>query len=503
MIISVVKEGRNKIIVEHDTELLSFECKNAWRTIHAVDSRSPIYDPLNKYIATLPDDVQESIFNLYKDAIVTFTELHELSELNVKLTKIVTDLTLLIDYDDLSEWVLSECEIAYNDDIKEEYKNSYALDETLYKKQTYLKDAYDDLVVLSFIFKLITPIWGGFISGLSDKEIENSELLCLNMMDDTYIYDIPAMKRLTDYCGVITEKHSSMKLTSVIITKMPMSKLPDFILAVVIIKRVAVSQLYNPDNTIIKSVFNQIESTVNKLTENYHDKESTTKDLDDKGESITEKYRVSQTITDGDIVIASSYLKNLEHVARDFALDLDDIDVDTLVQKAYMYEGILEDLVEIKFDYIAKFTSALIMDTVVEFHLLEMVDREAAISALAMTAAWLSERNKPGYRKLANMITSDRVLKSEMSGKGHHLGGIALEPITADNREKLISIYTHVPAKLNLNNNQTPFDLNMDEYIRMVNSYDWPNKKMIPLNLRNILIELLMYREEEIKNGTK
>ena len=106
---------------------------------------------------------------------------------------------------------------------------------------------------------MITPIWGKLSHRGKHVDKAYKDMVMFELLANSKVHNIPAMHRLRDYCEALTEKDPK-KLTPAICLHMGTSEIPTYFLAVVIVRRIAIGEIRDPERTPIKIAYKFIRS---------------------------------------------------------------------------------------------------------------------------------------------------------------------------------------------------------------------------------------------------
>lgn len=444
-----------------------------------VTQGAQVYEPLNEYLMTIPDEDKANLFALYKKAHEKLAMADDIDADKKVLTNIVTKMFNLIDYNHLTEWTLTYGNIAYNQDIHETYTGEYPL------RQTYLKEDYNALVVMSMLFKLLTPIWGSFLHAFPTLDSGYKEITAFRLMRKSMVHKLPAMIRFKDYCEALVEKDKS-NLTPSILTSMGTSEIPVYFVALAVVRRISTGEIRNPDKTIIKVAYKYLQSKSKNLSYGVRDKISGRPDTDE-AESVAEKYRISQIVPDYAVVVTEEYIKNIPKIVRD-------INPKGNITKAQNYAKALKKTVAFDICEYHLPIVGLVCDRVMHSRTCRMLDREAYITLIAVAAAALSDI---GYQSIANMILSPHV-DTEGDIDLYAVGGFPFVTLTQENKERLDVLYPNQQYDSAGKPKGNPGVVMINHIVEDINRYGWDNRDVVPANIRNDIVDLLYIREEQL-----
>jgi hypothetical protein len=439
------------------------------------------FDPLNEYWATLSTLHQDAIYALYAEANMVIEETNSFDRTKADLTDIVARLFDLIDYGHLTDWVLRYGKISYNKDIATSYSGVYE------ERLTYLKDDYDGLVVLSMFFKMLTPIWGLFSDTSPNLDMGFKEINALEMMDTSKVHSLPAMARLKDYCEALVNKNKKGMTPAILGRHIGTSEVPKYFLALAVVRRLAIGDIRDNKDTLIKLVYKFLKSNIENLSKGVRDKRGYSSDPDDP-ESVAERYRISQRVPDNDITTAESYVK-------DIARFVTDVSPTGNVDKAIAYVNAIKNSASFSIAGFHIQFMGLVCDRVISPRTCRLMSRNSYLTVLGVTAGWLSDN---GYQLLANIIMSPRYERDPEAMQMHSVSGFAFTGLIKENREALDAIYSHQQLDLQGKSKGNPGVMMIDMIVEEINSYDWDETLVVPQNIRNDIAALLLYRENAL-----
>lgn len=188
--------GNGLILVEHKGETLEFS-----GSVYGQAFKKGTYEPfeqINKYWSRIDGDVQDKIFDLYKQAKLIFNETFNVNPLILQLRPIINDLVNIHDTEDFERWTRHHGRIWIPEDLDVEYKFTHEKPGS--REQTYLVADYWELVFMVIKLRAIAPIWGEFAE-ITKKESGPTfrDLNTYFTISKTTIEESPAMQRLNHY----------------------------------------------------------------------------------------------------------------------------------------------------------------------------------------------------------------------------------------------------------------------------------------------------------------
>lgn len=479
MEIIITYAGVTSIATQHRDQEMVWPTTALWTKLGTTTTES-VYGPLNEYWASLPLSLQDQYFALYRDAYDLVEEESNVDVIHKGLTALAARLYELLDYEHMRQWVLTYGRIAYNDDILDHYTGDYP------KRQTYLKAEYNELVVLSMYFKMLTPLWCKYVSATPNMDKLDRELVNYALLDQSRVHEQPAMERLKDYCAALAEKESD-KLTPTICTYMGTSEIPRYFLAMVVVRRISIGEIRDPNKTLIKVAYKFLESKAKNLSNGVRDKFRKGQVDADEPESVVERYRISQTVADYAIEVMEAYVENTQAIV--LALN-----PEGNVAKAESYISVMLNNPRFTIAAYHLPLMGLVVRRAVYPRSCRYVSRDTFVRLIGVAAAWYSDK---GYQSLANVLIAARTEKDVDAGDLHSVGGYSFAPLRKDLKEQLEGIYPFIQHDLQGRPLINPGIQMIDEIIAEINLYEWADRGLVPLTLRNDVAELIIKLEHD------
>lgn len=188
--------GNGLILIEHKGETLEFS-----GSVYGQAFKKGTYEPfqqINKYWSRIDLDLQDKIFDLYRQTKNIFNETFNVNPLILQLRPILSEIVAIHDTEDYERWTRFHAGIWIPEDLDVEYKFSHEKPGS--REQTYLVPDYWELVFMLMKLRSITPIWGEFAE-ITKKESGPTfrDLNTYFTISKTSIEDSPAMQRLYRY----------------------------------------------------------------------------------------------------------------------------------------------------------------------------------------------------------------------------------------------------------------------------------------------------------------
>lgn len=285
-----------------------------------------IFDPINRYLSTLPDQKLDAIFAIYKrihtifykdDFEIRYSE-ENIQDVIIILQTTIKELYEEIDFADLETWCAEKGEFYYQSNLKD--------DAGTYKPETtYLKEHYRGLLFLSTLLKFIAPVWGVFITEF-DKSLgkDYKETVALTLLSHTDILERMEFLKLQSFVDAMSDR--TINTINAIFGNLGTIDLSDWALATVTVRKVAVAEVDNEEVKLINIIFSHL-TNLNKKNSledrgdsiRIKERRSPEEDSgdDENRASVLEKYKLRQVHPDHVSIIDEVYLYNIKKVLRD------------------------------------------------------------------------------------------------------------------------------------------------------------------------------------------
>lgn len=313
------------VIISHNDEEVAFAFKYYLKG--NVKMSEKIYGPINRYLKVLSDKDNKRMFTVYKrlhkifyqdNHEVRYSEEH-IQDVVLLLQDSIGNLYDIINYDHLSKWCFEKGKFYYQSNLKDDYGG--------YKPETtYLKEHYKGLLFLSTLLKFITPIWGVFITEF-DKAIgkDYKETVALTLLNKTDILETEEFKKLEALVGSMSDK--AINTINAIFGNLGTVDLPDWALATVTVRKVAVAEVDNEEVKLINIIFSHLTNLNKKNSledrgDSVRLKERKSPDEDSGGDdenraSVLEKLKLRQEHPDHVPIIDEVYIFNIKKMIKD------------------------------------------------------------------------------------------------------------------------------------------------------------------------------------------
>lgn len=276
-----------------------------------------LFNELNAYWAQLPKDQQDQIFSVYSRIYRALRTADNTKALSRQLVPLFTELYELHDLGDIDHWIRFHSGIRIPDKIKETFDESE--DSTQTRQKTYTREDYQKLLVLVLALRAAVPVWGEVISITERTKIYGTdwkEYAVFQMIGRSKLMTCDAMLKLRAYVDAYIPRNKLQE--SAILDGCGSEDFPEWMLAVIAVRRVAIGDVrndFNPESHLVSSIHSYIHAKLSPSESNFmgnirpKNPERDTSGDDSAKLSHLEKYKVREELSEGDVAIIVHYAK--------------------------------------------------------------------------------------------------------------------------------------------------------------------------------------------------
>lgn len=382
--------------ISHKHEALEFSISNFGRE----NLREKLFDEINLYWEKQPPQIQDKIFQVYKEMYMIFENPWGSDDDKGILTEKVKQLIALHDLNEVEDWVCYQSCIIIPP-FNENYQHS--IDNNTSREKTYTRPDYVKLVVLSLVLRTMVPIWGEYIvrnrkeSGTLYKEFN-----AFHLINTSAIRHSLALEKLKVYVEHIVDddKHNA----SIILNSISSEDYPEWLLGLLCIRRLCIGDISGENPTmnlityIYKYIIQKLRTSENRFDDKVKDKEIREGgNISDENKSSTlERYKIPGDISPGEITALEFSIHDPYKVASKLSCYVDP----NFLQKS------LETTNVLMYNPIAKFQVDLlrwIMKPVISPKGVLHIGTPTIVRSLAVAESVLWAR---GHKYLALLITA-------------------------------------------------------------------------------------------------
>lgn len=314
------------------------------------------FGKINQYWAWLPLERRLKIWGAYREIWMIFQEISStpdvlrggamtrstLGQLIESCAPIVKELYDQMPMAELERWVELHGQIKHPDTLKDELDA-----EDTVPDKTYLKSDYRGLVVLTIALRPMVPIWGWFLS-LIQKETKTTykEYKAMGLLSQTSMITSQPVLRLKRYIEATIGSSPSWddKMAAAILDGLSSADLPDWILGLVMVRRMALGEVDAGDTrgSIISNIYSFIFYTLRELDKKFGGvKEKNPQKGDDdpmQDQSRLEAYNKAEDLPAGDRAGFGVYAEKPLALARHMEPDIPEDLVEICVKHAHLQD---------------------------------------------------------------------------------------------------------------------------------------------------------------------
>ncbi len=317
--------GLPKALLEHNGEELAWNAKTFDKSNY-VKQEDP-FEQINGFWAYLPPATQDKIFNVYKKIFAAFEEGSNTDTWMRLIRPLVTELFQYHDLADVKHWMDYHSSVRMPNDLDDVFSEKD--DGSLTRERTYLKEDYRWLIASAIALRCMLPILGEFISR-TGKEIGNTfkEYHATKLLAFSNINNSEPMERLRTY--VARSIPADKSKASAALDGISSEDFPEWILGMVIVRRILVSDLSgnDPDAHLIKYIHSYIKTNTANHDSRFLGlvKDKINEGVGQEGEtnlSRLENYKTKESVAAGDIALIAHYAQDIVGIAKKICPDID------------------------------------------------------------------------------------------------------------------------------------------------------------------------------------
>lgn len=282
-----------------------------------------LFDEINAYWAYLPKERQDQIFSVYQRIKQTFESHENVKALTRALIPLMTELYELHDLADIDHWIRFHSDIRIPENIKETFVESMT-DTSVTRQKTYTKEDYQKLLTLALALRAAVPVWGEMI-GITEKQkqlgTDWKEYVVYQLIWRSRLMHCEAMKKLRGYVQAYVPNEK--RQLSAILAGIGTEDFPEWLLGVIVVRRVAIGDLsntLNPESHLVSSIHSYIIAKLNpsesSFMGNIREKVNERDGQDSENKlSRLEGYKIRQELSEGDVRIIAKYASDPYAVA--------------------------------------------------------------------------------------------------------------------------------------------------------------------------------------------
>jgi len=400
-----------------------------------------IFDPaglfrdINALWASMPENEQDSIWDLYKEIYSVLGTVAETRRLRERLIPLVAKFYELMPYGLFDTWIKYRAKLVYPAKLQDEYTEQHP------RESTYLRRDYQELAVLCLMLRPMLPVFGRFMTIVRSPVAKHVERMTASLLSASIVPQTAPYKQLRQYI-------EHLKNRGLIENPLPMSAklalvgtddVGEVMFCTVLVRRITVGELSQTDDTIsVVSAVHRFatswlkgleKSSGGKISEKF---KATGNDEDNA--SRAEAVKPKTDVTPGSIATILAGIKDLEKLATMVApgLDLGKLKLCKEAAETATVDGLLQC------SKVQLLLMQYILGNQIPARALEYPTLEERLSGLIVTQAVLWDWGFP--QLAAYVLANDFDLSEDQRLHRTRTGSVSKE-----SREILMRLYPYYP----------------------------------------------------------
>lgn len=427
--IGLSMSGLSEIVTSHNGEEIVWR-GNTYNRLK-VDSER-FFDDINAYWAELPFGQQTAIWNVYKKMNAAFTSVNNGNELHRQLKLLVREMYELHPMPSLNYWVRMKSRVKYPADLMETYSPEYP------KEMTYLRSDYTGLLTVVLALRIILPLLSRYIIAAEQSSgNEFKEFVTMKLIDGSALDQYEHFQRLAEYVGFLAQNEQNKPSLSVLLGGLGTSQVPRFLLALAVVRRVAVAELKTSGEpvNIVSNVWHYVTSSLRDIDKRFGGttkfKDGSDSGGEDDKQSVAETYKMRQEVAEATTIPDSVFIRQYIDVGR----QIDPTVSEELLQQLWNHTRIMTTFSPSEFQMQL---TAWALAPVLSARSLPYLEQDALMRAISIAQGlywhW-------GFPDIAALMTA--VVGQPSASQSDILGGRAWIPPTKEMLEVLDQQYPY------------------------------------------------------------
>lgn len=453
MKISIIPNTRSLAVIHgKDSVKLNY---SVWTTLNRKTDEE-IFGPTNEFLATLSEEVQQNMFDAYSEAADVFNEINSVDFVKSKMQELAAKLMKDVDPAAVNAWAQDNANF---------YKDPPPLPSAVKNppEMTYEDSELVELRCLCVATKILTPMIGSYVDSLKGS-VHNThkERRAAEIYLATRLVDFPAHIRFDKYITTLANRrHKSIPMALRFGTAS--IDLDKFLMGLSIVRRFTIARLRSDeDGSIIAYIYTFLEEKMKSLgKEPWREKFSSGSDNSAEAEGYADQYRIPEEVEQDVVDNNSEYFKSYDLIIRDLKLTPEQTEV---------YMGYIRYLTEHEESFIVTppihySLCALALRHIIDYPVIEKIDKPALISAIAATAAVFGSKGAKDVEDLLTAMRKDND-PSKVPMDFH------IKRLTRTLELELSRCYPYI-TQAQINANLNPGKLAIDNIIKAILAFDW------------------------------
>jgi len=210
------------------------------------------YEILNAYLKWKGDIFQDTLFNVYKEALSNVHNLNRASPFFPLPVHILSNLLELIDFEEILYYIKEVYKVKPLASLPDTLDISMVINDKGTREQTYLKSDFLDLCGLSIVIKLLIPILGELINEHSAEIDPNQkEFILYQIINNTKLANIQPLLKVKDMVVVLLKQYLTPQLEKIMVLGKNISdnNIHSYIIAKLLFTEIAYTDILSETDT--------------------------------------------------------------------------------------------------------------------------------------------------------------------------------------------------------------------------------------------------------------
>ncbi|MCY1340021.1 hypothetical protein D9M68_19920 [compost metagenome] len=315
-------KGITAISVNHDGETIILSAGSYHSA--AIINRDELFKETNEFLATLPKEDQNKLWEIYKRVrdYLSTDDLRSAYFVRAEIEQVVKDIYSIVTYDVLRNYV-AHARILIPSDVSEKFEE-FSERGRNYRERTYIKSDYIDMVALALGLRFVVPIWGVYVqtvTGVNGNAYKESE--AVKLIERAGVDKWPPYVRMNEYIEASVEKETTMTM---VMAGLSSEEVPRLLMAMALVRKISIGPLSTTSerDSLARSLFNYVTFTHLRMDGRFQSvtgvvqaKRHRNLDKgDEDNSSVWDDMAQTTEITEGDRQVIEVYSEGVENILR-------------------------------------------------------------------------------------------------------------------------------------------------------------------------------------------
>lgn len=324
-VINLISKLPLQVRLTHKDEELVFSVGSYGRPSFSNQNKEmefDVFEQLNGFWASLPEEDQDRIFDLYKEMSYYFTAIRSYAVLKEHLSHKASQLLDIQNYLKVLDWVQFYSDIIIPEHLQLEFVDD--IDRNYTREQTYTRPQYVRLIALAVHLRSMIPVWGQFIDDTCKIVGEDmEEAYAFDLIEEADVLRHESFFKLKEYVEAAVNAHPHNP--KAVLGWISSEDFPSWMLAKVVIKRLVIGDIRGTNQRanivpyIHRYMMDQLQGDdqpgEKSIKSKRHDARGGGEEYHDKLSNM-EAIKVKEEIPVGDIVGLENAVKDPYNVAQ-------------------------------------------------------------------------------------------------------------------------------------------------------------------------------------------